>query len=260
MTIFLSPQPLGTAEGRQQWPGTVHGAQANPGDNGRRQFEDAVQALESSIANAGTHAVLDAEARLLYARQIKAMSDELRQLASRGAISWFEAASQAQEARNLIMDMVRRRTTPVGRARAEAMKLQGKTLNSLVADKAAKLFGKGVDFNTLSKAQQDTVYAEVVASAGRGNEGVNAAMRRFSRAGRALLVLSLAISVYEIAVAEDKVQVAKREAVVTGSGIAGGVAGGALAGLACGPGAPVCVTIGAFVGGALAAFGAASFF
>ncbi|MFE8646714.1 hypothetical protein ACFX58_16675 [Sphingomonas sp. NCPPB 2930] len=256
----MSPQPLGTAEGRQQWPGTVHGAQANPGDNGRRQFEDAVQALESGIANAGTHAVLDAEARLLYARQIKAMSDELRQLASRGAISWFEAASQAQEARNLIMDMVRRRSTPVGRARAEAMKPQGKTLNSLVADKAAKLFGKGVDFNTLSKAQQDTVYAEVVASAGRGNEGVNAAMRRFSRAGRALLVLSLAISVYEIAVAEDKVQVAKREAVVTGSGIAGGMAGGALAGLACGPGAPVCVTIGAFVGGALAAFGAASFF
>jgi hypothetical protein len=28
-----------------------------------------------------------------------------------------------------------------------------------------------------------------------------------------------------------------------------------LAGLACGPGAPVCVTIGAFVGGAAAAFG-----
>lgn len=34
------------------------------------------------------------------------------------------------------------------------------------------------------------------------------------------------------------------------------IGAGALAGLACGPGAPVCVTIGAFVGGALAAFGA----
>ncbi|QCP13991.1 hypothetical protein FCL38_28915 [Pseudoduganella umbonata] len=39
-------------------------------------------------------------------------------------------------------------------------------------------------------------------------------------------------------------------------GIGGSIAAGALAGLACGPGAPVCVTIGAFVGGALAAFGA----
>lgn len=42
-----------------------------------------------------------------------------------------------------------------------------------------------------------------------------------------------------------------KEVAVTGAGIAGG----ALAGLACGPGAPVCVAIGAFVGGALAAFG-----
>jgi hypothetical protein len=34
------------------------------------------------------------------------------------------------------------------------------------------------------------------------------------------------------------------------------MAGGAAAGLACGPGAPVCVAVGVFVGGALAALGA----
>lgn len=34
-----------------------------------------------------------------------------------------------------------------------------------------------------------------------------------------------------------------------------GIGGGAIAGLACGPGAPVCITIGAFVGGAVAALG-----
>ncbi len=45
----------------------------------------------------------------------------------------------------------------------------------------------------------------------------------------------------------------------SGGGIVGGFAGGAVAGLACGPGAPVCVTIGAFAGGALAAFGIATF-
>lgn len=49
-------------------------------------------------------------------------------------------------------------------------------------------------------------------------------------------------------------QAYSKEIVITGAGI-GGIAGGALAGLACGPGAPVCVTVGAFVGGALAAFG-----
>ena len=37
------------------------------------------------------------------------------------------------------------------------------------------------------------------------------------------------------------------------------VLGAGVAGLACGPGAPVCVTLGAFVGGALAAIGIDSF-
>lgn len=60
---------------------------------------------------------------------------------------------------------------------------------------------------------------------------------------------------YAVATADDKVTTSGRELAVTGAGVAGGFAGGALAGLACGPGAPVCVTVGAFVGGALAAFG-----
>ncbi|MDR2852309.1 MAG: hypothetical protein LBV61_04540 [Burkholderiaceae bacterium] len=63
------------------------------------------------------------------------------------------------------------------------------------------------------------------------------------------------MSVYEVMAADDKIKTAGREITVTGAGMGGGIAGGALAGLACGPGAPVCVTVGAFVGGALAAFG-----
>ena len=63
-----------------------------------------------------------------------------------------------------------------------------------------------------------------------------------------------------IATAEDEVAAAEEEAAVTGAGIAGGIAGGALAGLSCGPGAPVCVGIGAFVGAALAASGVSLMF
>lgn len=68
-------------------------------------------------------------------------------------------------------------------------------------------------------------------------------------------MLSLCVSVYNIATAADKTAATLHEGAALGAGIAGGMAGGALAGLACGPGAPVCVTIGAFVGGAAAAFG-----
>lgn len=84
-------------------------------------------------------------------------------------------------------------------------------------------------------------------------------MRKFSRAGKALIIFSLAISTYNILTAEDKTSAIKREAVVTGSEVMGDIVGGG-AGSVCGPAAPVCVTIGAFVGGTLAAFGVDYFF
>ena len=79
-------------------------------------------------------------------------------------------------------------------------------------------------------------------------------MNKLSKAGRGLIVISISLSIYTIATADDKLDATKHEVLVTGAGIGGSIAGGALAGLACGPGAPVCVVVGAFVGGAFAAF------
>lgn len=224
-------------------------------NNDRHLFESTIQAMEAELANIGTHLVIDSAARQAYSRQISAMADDLRLQVSRGTITWSQAASQANETRNAIMEIIRGRSTPVGRAMAEQLKREGKTLNELIARKTQQLHGQNTIFNQLSPTQQNAVYAEIVKSAGKSNPRVTTTMRNLSRAGRGLLVISIAISVYTVATAEDKTTAAGREVAVTGAGIAGGIAGGALAGLACGPGAPVCVTVGAFVGGALAAFG-----
>ncbi len=221
----------------------------------RSAFEHAVQALEAELANAAAHITIDASARQAYMRQIARMSAELREAVGSGRMSWAQAAEQAHEARNTIMDVIRARSTPVGRAMAEQLKREGRTLNELVARSVQKLFGANARFDALSAGQRDAVYAEIVAAAGRSNLRVTTTMRRLSFAGRGLVFVSLAISVYAVATAENKGQAAARELSTTGAGIVGGMAGGALAGLACGPGAPVCVTVGAFVGGALAAFG-----
>lgn len=53
---------------------------------------------------------------------------------------------------------------------------------------------------------------------------------------------------------DDKVSESGRQIAINGAGIAGAAAGGAMAGLMCGPGAPVSVLIGGFVGSALAAW------
>jgi hypothetical protein len=58
---------------------------------------------------------------------------------------------------------------------------------------------------------------------------------------RGVILLSLALSSYNVLTARNKSNALKRELVTTTAGIGGGIAAGALAGLACGPGAPVCV-------------------
>lgn len=227
-----------------------------PKTDSRIDFESAIKALEAQAANLGAHLTMDSAARQAYTREIATMADGLRRDAVSGKITWAQAARQAQETRNLVMEAIRLRSTPVGRSFAQRMKPTGFSLNELVAKHARKMYGESIIFSRLTLAQKNKIYAAVVAAAGRSNVKVSAALARVAFSGRSLLVLSLGISTYTIATSTDKVASAKKEALVTGASIAGGIAGGALAGLACGPGAPVCVTVGAFVGGALAAYSA----
>lgn len=223
------------------------------------RFDSLIRSLEAELANAGVHLTVDAAARQAYVREISAMALSLRQQAQRGSISWAEAAAQAQATRNIVMELMRARSSPVGTAMAQRLKSEGRTLNELIARRVTQRYGKDARFDKLLLQQRQHIYAEIVESAGRSNPGVTSSMRRLSYAGRGLIALSLALSVYAVATADDKLSAAGRETAVTGTGVAGGFAGGALAGLACGPGAPVCVTLGAFVGGALAALGIVCF-
>jgi hypothetical protein len=75
------------------------------------------------------------------------------------------------------------------------------------------------------------------------------------RLGRGLIWLSVGIAFYNIWQAEDPGMQAVREGAIFGAGLVGAAAGGAVAGLVCGPAAPVCSGIGVLVGGALFAFG-----
>lgn len=221
----------------------------------KKLFEQSIKALESQLANAGAHITVDSSTRLAYAREIRLMAKKLEAQALAGKITWGDAAKQAQETRNLIMEIFRRQSTPVGRAMAQKFKVTGYSLNELVARHASLNYGDDVIFKDLTSVKKDRVYASIVKSAGKSNAEISAALSRFSYVGRALIVISLGISAYNIATSTSKLSTTRRELLSTGAGIGGGIAGGALAGLTCGPAAPVCVTMGAFVGGALAAFG-----
>ena len=222
----------------------------------KETFENAIKSLEATTASAGMHLEIDSTARRIYAREIKVMSENFRRHVARGALTWSQAADQAHHTRNVVMHLTRSRTTPVARAFAEHKKAEGRGLNALVADKTSKLFGKNAVFAKLNQSQQNRIFAEIVASAGRSQPKFTRNVLRLSYLGRGVILLSLALSTYNVLSARDKSTAIKRELVTTTAGIGGSIAAGAVAGLACGPGAPVCVTIGAFIGGALAAFGA----
>ena len=219
-------------------------------------FEHTIKSLEGQISNIGAHLTIDTQARLLYVQEIKVLSARLRAAAVSGRITWAAAAREAQETRNLIMGVVRARSTPVGRAFAEVLKLKGYSLNQLIAAKTIQLHGENAIFSRLSNAQQNGVYASIVASAGKSNRQVTRAMAGLTYAGRGALFLSVALSVYHVAASTNKTAAFQKELALNGASMASAIVGGAVAGLACGPAAPVCVTGGAFVGGALAAFGA----
>ena len=219
-------------------------------------FENAMKSLEATAASAGMHLELDSAARRIYVREIKNMSDSLRREVASGKITLAQAADQAHYTRNVVMQLTRSRTTPAARAFAEYKKAEGRSLNALIAEKTSKLFGKDAIFAKLTSSQQNRVFAEVVASAGRSHPAVTRNAMRLSYLGRGVILLSFALSTYTILCASNKSTAIKRELTTTAAGIGGSIAAGVLAGLACGPGAPVCVTIGAFAGGALAAFGA----
>ncbi len=222
------------------------------------EFDREISALRGGVEATAAAMDWDGSLRTRYARLINEMSREMKMKVRAGQMTWEQAARMANEQRNVIMEMIRSRSSSVARALAQDMKSNGLTLEMLLDKKAKSLFGQ--DFTRLTANQQNDVYRAVIESAGRSNPRVNVMMRRLSRAGRGLLVLSLGVAVYNVATAEDKTQAAMQEGAVFGGGILGGMAGGAAAGTICGPGAPVCSTVGAFVGAIAGAYGVSLFF
>jgi hypothetical protein len=225
----------------------------------KRLFDNAIRALEADVMSIGMHLKLDATARYAYRNQIALMSSKIQIKVDQGQISWMKAAEQAQETRNLILEISRSHSTPVGRAVAERMKREGKTFTQLIEKNTKEIFGTNADFRKLDASRKNAVYAAIVKSSGSSRLTVSRAMNLAGPAGRGLIIISLAISVYTVATAEDKLAAASREASIAGIGFGGALVGGAVAGLACGPAAPICVSIGAFVSGTLAAFGTSAF-
>ncbi len=217
------------------------------------ELQAAITGLESSAANFGIRFIPDSMVRAEYNKQAKGLSKEILEQVTSGKISASEGAAKASSMRNMIMETMRGKSSEISRAYAFSLKTKGKSLPFLEQKYSKQFFNK--TFEKLTTTQQNKVWKEIVFSAGRPQLTASKLAKTLGRAGKGFIALTITISVYNIATADDKLNAAAKEGAVIGGGLLGSIAGGAAAGLACGPGAPVCVGIGVFVGGVMFAIG-----
>lgn len=219
-------------------------------------LDTALAELQATASNFAYSCIRDARARAEYLRDIGRVSAEYREAVFAKRMTARQAAEQVQELRNHLMDLARMRSSAIGKAYAQRLKQQGRTMAELTEKYAVKLFGRA--FGELDEAKQAAVYVEIVESAGRADPKVVALARKVGKVGQRLFLVSLAVAAYEIYEAEDKPREVARQGVLAGAGVAGGAAAGAAAVGAgvCAATAPVCVGLAALVGGVLFAFGA----
>lgn len=248
---LVSEQPLTCQMPRLYTPRT---GPVYPANQGMDALNSSLELLRTESLNFGYRLINDGAVRAAYLRNTELVAKTLLQEVQAGRLSPANAAREANQIRNSIMEAARISSSDIGRASAEALKATGKTLPELEALYANQLFKQA--FKDLSEAEKNQVWLEIVAASGRPRPAVNLRAMRWSRLGKGLVLLAAAVAVYNVVTAEDPKRQAAKEVVSGGAGVLGGMAVGALAGLACGPGAPVCVGIGVFVGGVLAAFGA----
>lgn len=219
----------------------------------RNLLEASLSQMESQALNFAQRFINDSQVRMSYIKQTKKLSEEYRLKVKSGALTASEAAKQVQEMRNHILEAQRLKTSDIGKSVAVKLKQSGLTLSELTDKYAHKKFN--ASFTNLSPVNQKSIYLEIIESAGRARPSMNALASKYSKLGRGLIVVTLGAAVYNITFADNKARAVAREGAIIGGGFVGAAAGGGAAGLACGPAAPVCVTLGVFVGGALGALG-----
>ncbi|WP_431051572.1 hypothetical protein [Roseateles sp. L2-2] len=222
-----------------------------------RGLDEALDALQATAQNFAWRYIQDAKARATYVQRIAEAARTIRADVLAGKMSAAEGAAFAAQSRNMIMEEIRAITSAIGKAGAEAMKGQGLTLE-MALDKAVKKLFPGQTFAQLSAAQKRLVFLEIVDASGRSSPKVTGQIPRWRMLGRGLAVVTVAISIYNIWEAKNKLRQSVKEGATLAGGVLGGAAATASAGFVCGPGAPVCVTALFIVGGIFGAMAASA--
>jgi len=214
--------------------------------------QDALRTTESVASQLAA----DSPIRAAYVQEAREYSVNIVKAFERGEITAGEAAHLASSFRNAAMKDARTGLSPAGAALSKFLKEEGVSLPALFERYARRAYGRG--FKDLATAERSAVCVKIAQRAGVTNPSVNTASRLAPKVGKVMMAVTIAIALYQVASAEDKVA----EGVKQGAGLVGFLAGakvGAVVGAAvCGPGAPACAVIGGIAGGIIGSLAAES--
>jgi hypothetical protein len=220
----------------------------SPSSDAHHRVEDELQLALHSAEQVAHQLAHDSPIRARYVEEAQAWSKTIMKAFEKGEITEGEAALLASRMRNAMLVEARGGLSPAGAALSRYLKEEGIALPALVEKYAQKRFGKTTA--ALSAAERNAVCLEIAKKAGVTNELVNAGSKLAPYVGKALMAVTIAIAIYQVATAENPFG----EGIKQGAGFVGFWAGARVGGtVGAGICGPVCGVLGGLAGGILGA-------
>ncbi|MER2100997.1 MAG: hypothetical protein ABS999_03845 [Pseudomonas atacamensis] len=201
-------------------------------------LDRALELMEGSALRFSLDAISDEKIRASYTKNIKRMSQQVRDDVKAGRITAQEGVKFSHEMRNKIMMEHRKFTSAQGLAIAQRKKKDGKGLKTLLDIYSENFFQKGYD--SLSDVEKNKVHYAILESSGRDNARFTVGTKKMLVMGKLGVLVTAALATYQILNADNKPKEAARQGIIVGSGAVGGVLAGMGVSALCGPGAPIC--------------------
>lgn len=216
----------------------------------KEKLYDAIDALESQALVFGRRFINDSRVRSRYKIDIGKFGNNILHLVENGSLTKKEGAQRATIMRNFIMQQSRLKASEVSNAFAKSYKKVGKTQEELELkySKTKSL----EEFSKLPEHKKNKVWLNIIEKSMNSNPDYDKVAKLMSHGGRVLMITTVAIAIYKVAKAKNKVHEAAKQGVILLSAYTGSEIGGTIGSFG-GPFDPITVPLGVFLGGIIGA-------
>ncbi|KAM0956255.1 hypothetical protein ACFX15_023941 [Malus domestica] len=197
----------------------------NNDDNDRASIAHDIYGYVVNATNHALQFVRNFRVRMDYVNKIEKHVDGLRAELDDDLTNMEELARKASTFRNDMLEIARGSQSPASRQYSRWIKETGKSFEELVQKYQTDLGYGGLLFEELEDVVKIRVFGKIIFASGRANINVTAYSKMFGAAGIAVLIFATGFMVWDIFSADNPLQTAVRDAVITAASIGGAMIG-----------------------------------